>query len=202
MSGYPGSSPPLEDEELDISSAYSLASTAEDLVLEHGRRYPNYRYGSSPFPRGDRIAEENEFALYNLLFALFKGRLFLAPVEQPKNILDVRCGQAGLWAKNMADTFPDAQVTAMDLTLPRPESHPNLEFYLQSLNDEWILDEVLQAHGKFDFIFGKSLFGSSQDFPLFYKRCFEYVCASFPYLYMSTLHDIDKSFFEGIMARN
>lgn len=186
MSRYPDSSPPREDEELDMSSAYSLASTAHDLVIEHGRRYANYRYGSSPFPQGDKIAEQNEIDLFNLIFTVYRGRLFLAPIEEPRNVLDVRCGQGGLWVKTMADKYPEAQVSGMDVTMPETEGHPNLEFFLQNFNDEWILNEVLQAHGKFDFIFAKSIFGLSQDYSLLYQRCFEYVGGSFLYSSMST----------------
>lgn len=173
MSHNPESSSHTDEEEYDFGSVHSLASTAHDMVEEHGRRYPNYRYGSSPFPRGDHLAEENEYALYNLTYKVYRGKLYLAPIEQPQNVLDVRCGQNGLWAKSMSDTYPDAQITGMDVTTPKTEGRPNLEFCLQSFNDEWILDEVLQIHGKFDFIFAQSLFGSSQDFPTFYKRCFE-----------------------------
>lgn len=173
MSQYSEIGSRTDEDEYDLSSVRSLASTAHDMVEEHGRRYPNYRYGSSPFPRGDLLAEENEYALYNLTYKIYRGQLFLAPVAQPQNVLDVRCGQNGLWAKSMADMYPDAQITGMDVTTPKTDGQPNLEFCLQNFNDEWILDEVLQAHGKFDFIFAKSLFGSSQDFPAFYKRCFE-----------------------------
>lgn len=173
MSRFGEYSPPLEEEEVDLSSAYSLASTANDYVLEHGRQFPNFRYGSSPFPRGDELATENELALHNLMLHLYDDRLFVAPIERPRNVLDVRCGQQSLWAKNMADVFPDAQVTGFDIFNIDSEGRQNLHFILQSYNDEWIMDEVHQAHGQLDFIYARSLFASSRNYPEFYRQCLE-----------------------------
>lgn len=163
------------EEEEDWTSAWSLASTSHDLVLEHGRRFPNYRYGSQHFPRGDTLAAQNEAALHNLLLYLYEDRLFTSPIEHPRNVLDIRCGQYGLWAKNMADTFSDTQVTGLDVFMPDTEGRQNLHYILQSYNDAWILDEVTQTHGKFDLIYARSLFAGSQNFPEFYQQCFEYV---------------------------
>lgn len=161
------------DEHVDLSSVYSIASTAHDLVLEHGRQFPNYRYMSSPFPRGDRIAEEHETLLHALLLRIFDDKLYTAPIEQPRNILDVRSGQHGLWAKTVAELHEDAQVTGFDSFTPDTEGRENLKFILQNFNDEWILDEVTQSYGKLDFIYARSLFGSSQNYPHFYKQCLE-----------------------------
>lgn len=162
-----------EDDEYDMASARSLISTANDLVLEYGRRYPNYAYGSQLFPRGDAMADRNEMALHNLLLHLYDNKLFISDIESPRNILDVRCGTNGLWARNMADAFPEAQVTGLDVFPLRSEGQENLQFIMQNYNDQWILDEVIQAHGKFDFINARALFAGSRDYPAFYAQCFE-----------------------------
>lgn len=160
-----------EDDNEDRSSAWSLKSTANDLLLEHGRRFPAYRPNSSPFPRGDEIAKENEKHLENLMLHLYNDDLYTAPIEQPRNVLDVRCGHLAIWAKNMADRFPDTQVTALDDFTPDAEGRPNLQFLLQNFNDEWILDEITQVYGKLDLIYVKHIFGSSRDYPEFYTQC-------------------------------
>lgn len=169
-----GYSPPREEDDVDFSSAYSLATTPDDLVLEHGRRYQSYRYGSSPFPRGDKLAIENEEWLHRLMLFLLDDKPFIAPlVNPPRNVLDVRCGMAGYWAKLMADSYEDCQVTGLDVSRVNNDGRANLDFLVQSYNDEWILDEVIQAHGKFDLIYARQLFATSNDFPQFYKQCFE-----------------------------
>lgn len=100
-------------------------------------------------------------------------RLYTAPIEQPKNVLDVRTGMNGLWARNMADMFPDAQITGFDQFVPSTEGRPNLSFILQSYNDTWILDEITQVYGKLDFIYARALFAGSEDYAEFYRQCFE-----------------------------
>lgn len=163
---------PEEDDD-DLATAWSLASTAQDLVQEYGRRFPNYRYGSQPFARGDDLSVQNERAYYDLILHVQEDKLFTSPIANPRNILDVRCDQQGLWAKNMADLYPEAQVTAFDVFVPDAEGRQNLEFILQSYNDIWILDEITHAHGPLDFIYARSLFAGSQDYPHFYKQCLE-----------------------------
>ncbi len=172
MSRYGEHSPPLGEDEIDYTSAYSLASTSAEYMIEHGRHFPS-RDGSLPFPRGDEVARENEIALHNLMFHLYDNRLYEAPIQQPRNVLDVRCGTQGLWAKNMADGFPDAQVTGIDIFPIDTEGRQNLQFPIQSHNDQWILDEILQQFGKFDFINARHLFASSRDYPNIYRQCLE-----------------------------
>lgn len=173
MSSYGSYVPPDDDDDAtDLSSAFSLASMSADYMIEHGRHFPN-RDGSSPFPRGDDQGRANEIALHNLMFQLYDGRLYAAPIQRPRNVLDVRCGKQGLWAKNMADVYPEAQITGTDVFPVDTEGRDNLEFIYQSYNDQWILDEILQQYGKFDFIYARHLFATSQDYPDFYKQCLE-----------------------------
>lgn len=174
MSSYGERSPPFDEDEMDFASAYSLASTSNEYMIEHGRHFFS-RDSSSPFPRGDQVAKENEIALHNLMFHLYDNRLYEAPIQQPRNVLEVRCGTQGLWAKSMADVFPDAQVTGMDVATPDTEGRENLQFVEQSHNDQWILDDKLQQFGKFDFLYARHLFASSRDYPDFYKQCLEHL---------------------------
>ncbi|KAK5069452.1 hypothetical protein LTR64_008133 [Lithohypha guttulata] len=163
------------DEDVDYRSAWSLASTHADLVYEYGRRFPNYRYGSQPFARGDELASRNERVLHLLMLHLYDNKLYTAPIEDLRNVLDVRCGMHGLWARNMADLFPEAQVTGFDQFIPDTEGRENLSFILQSYNDSWILDEITEVHGKLDFVYARGLMAGSQNYPEFYKQCFEHL---------------------------
>lgn len=61
-----------------------------------------------------------DFQHFMLRFAL-KGN-YAAPLDTPQRILDVGCG-TGRWAAEMAQVFPQAQVTGLDIT-PPPSDHP------------------------------------------------------------------------------
>lgn len=172
MSNHPAHGHPSDDDDADHGSAYSLASIPTEYIIEHGRHFPN-RDVQSPFPRGDDVGRENELAMHNLMFHLYDGHLYEAPIQPPRNVLEVRCGKQGLWAKNMADVFPEAQITGIDIFPLDGEGRENLEFVLQYHNVQWILDEILQQFGKFDFIYARHLFASSQDYPDLYKQCLE-----------------------------
>lgn len=48
--------------------------------------------------------------LGHIFMLILDGKLFLAPIdEHPQRILDLGCG-TGLWAIEMGDMFPSAQV--------------------------------------------------------------------------------------------
>src|SRR5579859_3732049 len=51
-----------------------------------------------------------------LLRQVFRGN-YAAPIEQPRDILDVGTG-TGLWAREMATLFPSARVVGLDVTVP------------------------------------------------------------------------------------
>lgn len=54
------------------------------------------------------------------------NKLFLAPINKPKRILDIGTG-TGIWAIEMGDEFPDAQIIGTDLAPTQPT------WYFQSL---------------------------------------------------------------------
>lgn len=164
-----------DEDDYDFYSTGSVASTADDMVEEMGRRYANKGYGETPLPRGDQLAQQNERDLHNLMLYLYQDRLYVSSLEEPRNVLDVKCGQLGLWAKNMAECYPNAEITAMDVSRVDNENLPNLEFVLQSFNQEWTLDDRTNLYGKFDFIHARHIFAGSSDYPEFYRQCFEYV---------------------------
>lgn len=50
---------------------------------------------------------------------LTSGNLHLAPLANPKRILDIGTG-TGIWAIEMAEQYPDAQVIGIDLSPIQP----------------------------------------------------------------------------------
>lgn len=85
---------------------------------------------------------------HHLLHLLLHGN-YAAPLPaSTRSILDVGCG-TGLWVREMAQQFPHAQLTGLDLDLSSvKKSHP--------LNCQFLTDNILQglsfADGSFDFV--------------------------------------------------
>jgi len=56
---------------------------------------------------------------YHSLLLLLDGKAFFAPVENPQRILDVGTG-TGIWALDVGDQYPSAQVVGIDLSPIQP----------------------------------------------------------------------------------
>jgi ubiquinone/menaquinone biosynthesis C-methylase UbiE len=54
--------------------------------------------------------------IYNMLL---EGRLHVAPLDKPQRILDIGTG-TGIWAIDIADQFPEAEVIGTDLSPIQP----------------------------------------------------------------------------------
>jgi ubiquinone/menaquinone biosynthesis C-methylase UbiE len=87
-----------------------------------GRRI--LRFGSYIFPKD--AAEGNRLDLQHHLLKLSLGGNYRAPVRQPRAILDVACG-TGIWCRELALEFPQAQVTGFDIdSIPLEASRQRL----------------------------------------------------------------------------
>ncbi|GER87776.1 hypothetical protein KDW_19380 [Dictyobacter vulcani] len=89
-----------------------------------GHEEPNFRWDDGrrrvanvPYMLPHDLAEGQrlDFQHYMLRYA-FKGN-YLAPVKDPKNILDVACG-TGRWMFEIASVFPQANILGLDLVTP------------------------------------------------------------------------------------
>lgn len=63
-------------------------------------------------PKDEQEISRLDFQHYMLRYILQSN--YLAPIQQPKKILDVGCG-TGRWATEMAEAFPEAQVFGVDV---------------------------------------------------------------------------------------
>ena len=92
---------------------------------------------------------------------LLDDRLFLAPIDShPQKILDMGTG-SGIWAMDMADQYPSAEVIGVDTAAVQPNVlPPNLYFELDDVEHEW-----LWAESSFDFIHGRELIMAIRDWP-------------------------------------
>lgn len=163
----PGNPPPLAADSISsISSGNggtcSINESLKEYPFHFNRRYHKFKEGSYPFPNDDQEQER-----MNTQFILIKeaqgNRLFFAPVQNARNILDVGTG-TGIWCIALADSelFPEAKITGIDLSpIQDEDSVPeNVFFEMQDCSDtDW-----LRPLGSIDFIYTQSLFGSLQDY--------------------------------------
>ena len=101
---------------------------------------------------------------------LLGGEHHLAPLKDPKKILDVGTG-TGLWAIEMADRFPNATVIGVDLSPIQPEWVPdNLQFEIDDIESTW-----LWKPSTFDYIHSRLMISSISDWNQLCKNAFDHL---------------------------
>lgn len=148
----------------------SLTSSVVDYQYENGRRYHAFREGEYHLPN-----DENEQDRLDMQHAIYRyaldDRLYLAPVPkgQLHDVLDVGCG-TGLWAMDVADENPEAQVLGFDLSPIQPEMvPPNARFLVDDCNAEWVFQE------RFDLIHTRALTPGIKDWPRYLRQAYAHL---------------------------
>ncbi|KAH8696286.1 S-adenosyl-L-methionine-dependent methyltransferase [Talaromyces proteolyticus] len=147
------------------SETTSLSSSVTKYREENGRRY--HAYGSTEhWGPNDEQAQEQQDLSHHLWCLTLRGKLYLAPIEKPQSILDLGTG-TGIWAMDMADEHPQAEVKGIDLSpIQPPWVPPNLKFEIDDYNLDWLDVE------KFDLIHSRELLGTVPSWPDLYKKVF------------------------------
>ncbi|ORY08638.1 S-adenosyl-L-methionine-dependent methyltransferase [Clohesyomyces aquaticus] len=154
---------------MTYTSDASMASSVTRYRYENGRRYHAFRDGQYYGPNDDKNATF-ETVVHHLWLLTFNDKLFLAPVENPQMILDVGTG-TGLWAIDMADFFPGAEIIASDLSPTQDTTAPpNIRFEVDDANSEWAYPESC-----FDFVHVRALSGCIRDWPYFYQQAYRHL---------------------------
>ncbi|KAI0912010.1 S-adenosyl-L-methionine-dependent methyltransferase [Ustulina deusta] len=118
----------------------SLETGADRHLWEGGRRYHTYREGRYSLPN-DEIEQQREELMHILVMDILDQQLYLAPMaEPPKKVMDLATG-IGLWAIEMGDRYPEANILGLDLSPIQPTSvPPNVTFQVDDVEDTWVHD--------------------------------------------------------------
>jgi ubiquinone/menaquinone biosynthesis C-methylase UbiE len=158
-----------DDDRMTYSSGQSLASNITRYRYENGRRYHAYRDGVYYGPNDDQ-ASTYETVVHHLWLLTLKDKLFLAPIENPQMVLDVGTGN-GLWAIDMGDYFPSAEIIGTDLSPTQvTDALPNVRFEVDDASSEWTYPA-----NSFDFVHIRGLTGCIPDWPYLYEQCFKHI---------------------------
>lgn len=151
-------------------STTSLSSSIYDYRYENGRRYHAYKDGQYAFPNDEK--EQNRLdIIHHVYLLMLDDKLHLAPIgDNPQRILDIGTG-TGIWAIDMGERYPSAEVVGTDLSPIQPSwVPPNVQFQIDDAECEWTF-----AKDSFDLIHIRHLTGAIQDWPALIKQAFQHV---------------------------
>ncbi|KAI5865635.1 S-adenosyl-L-methionine-dependent methyltransferase [Durotheca rogersii] len=152
--------------------AASIAHSVTASILEYrtimGRTYHSERHDSKYFTPNDEQQMRSQDLTHHYLTLLLDNKLFLAPVgEDMKRVLDVGTG-TGIWAIDMGDRYPGAEVTGTDLSPTQPPwVPPNVRFRIDDCTQDWSLPA-----DAYDLVHLRYLFGAVADWRHLLRNAF------------------------------
>ncbi|KAK8155195.1 S-adenosyl-L-methionine-dependent methyltransferase [Phyllosticta citrichinensis] len=120
------------------SMTTSVSSSVRDYNFENGRRYHKFCEGRYIFPN-DEQEQDREDMKHAMTVAVCGDKLHLAPIGSvPSRVLDLGTG-TGIWAVDMGDTYPSAEIVGVDLSPIQPSFvPPNVRFLVDDIESEWV----------------------------------------------------------------
>ncbi|KLO93050.1 uncharacterized protein LW93_6043 [Fusarium fujikuroi] len=153
------------------SSTASVSSSILHYRSIQGRTFHSDKFVTEySFPNDEQQLESVDIS-HHYLTVLLDGQLYLAPIgDNVQKALDVGTG-SGIWAIDFADQFPQAEVTATDLSPTQPKwVPPNVRFEIDDATETWTWKD-----NTFDFVHMRYLFGAIQDWTALYQQAYR-VC--------------------------
>ncbi|KAF2237966.1 S-adenosyl-L-methionine-dependent methyltransferase, partial [Viridothelium virens] len=152
------------------STSTSLSSSVRDYAFENGRRYHKFRQGHYALPNDDQ-EQHREDMKHAMTLAASGDRLHFAPLNaHPQQIVDLGTG-TGIWAVEMGDAYPSAQVLGIDLSPIQPTwVPPNVRFMVDDAESEW-----LHPRDHFDLVHARHCLPAFKDWAGVFASAFAHV---------------------------
>ncbi|KAI1074677.1 S-adenosyl-L-methionine-dependent methyltransferase [Whalleya microplaca] len=152
---------PFDDGET-MDSTQSITELDLDYVMENGRRYCGNYYMPNDEDEQVRLQLINQVYLKT-----FDGELTSIPLEGPTHVLDIGTA-VGEWAIDMAERYPDCEVTGTDISNIFERSVPqNVYWEIDDAELEW---ERPADH--YDLVHLRNMAGAFSDWEHIYRSAF------------------------------
>jgi len=147
----------------------SLSPSVTNYPLENGRRYHAFRPGVYVMPNDEAELDRLDM-MHFMLKKVIDDKLFLAPIpDSVHRVLDCGTG-TGIWAIEMGEQYPGAEVLGNDLSPTQPTwVPPNVKFEVDDLESPWTYNNP------FDFIFSRYLCAAISDWPKYIANSFAHL---------------------------
>ncbi|KAF3797810.1 hypothetical protein GCG54_00011902, partial [Colletotrichum gloeosporioides] len=130
-----------------------------DFKFENDPHYHKYKQGQYHFPN-DESEQQRENMKHHMIVALCGNKLHNAPLSDPRKALDIGTG-TGMWAIEMGETYPEAEVEGIDLSpIQPPFLPPNVHFIVDDIEAQW-----LHKDDSLDYIHLRHMVPSVKDWP-------------------------------------
>ncbi|XDG07668.1 hypothetical protein ABKA04_007283 [Annulohypoxylon sp. FPYF3050] len=150
------------------TASTSVSSSIWDFSFENGRRYHKFREGRYNFPNDD-VEQEREDMKHAMVKMLCQ-KLHFAPLDNPHEILDLGTG-TGIWAIEMGDTYPSANVLGIDLSPIQPQwVPPNVRFMVDDVESPW-----LHPKDHFDYIHSRHMIMAIKDWDKLLRTSYDHL---------------------------
>ncbi|KAL8634072.1 hypothetical protein Q9189_000318 [Teloschistes chrysophthalmus] len=148
------------------TKSLSLSGSVFEQIVENERGYANEKY----FMPCDEQEQTRLAIMYQCFTSVLNGQpSFQSIPRNAKRILEIGTG-TGDWAVAVAERFPNAEITATDITCFQPtDVPPNVFFEIDDAQEQWTYTEP------FDFIHIRGLAGAFSNWPAVYAQAYQHL---------------------------